>query len=280
VTSVFAFGKNWKAYARSIDEERIAVASAALSKMLGRARLDGLSFVDVGCGSGLMSLAARRLGARVVSFDVDRDSVECSRDLQARFHAGDPDWKILEGSALDVPFLAGLGTFDIVYSWGVLHHTGAMWRAIGNAHGLAKPDALFFIAIYNDQGRASRRWLAVKKLYNALPAALRWLILLPALARLWGPTILRDALTGAPLRSWRDYRGLRGMSAWHDVVDWVGGYPFEVAKPEEIFGWFRERGWSLAEITTCGGGLGCNEFVFGRGAAVASKPALGGPPRG
>jgi SAM-dependent methyltransferase len=267
VTATFEFGKNWKSYARSIDETRIAAAIKALSDMLGVARLDGLSFVDVGCGSGLMSLAARRMGARVVSFDVDRDSVECCRELRQRFHTDDPEWKVLEGSALDPAFLGTLGKFDVVYSWGVLHHSGAMWQGIGNVESLAQPQARFFIAIYNDQGRASRRWLAVKKAYNALPGALRWLVLAPALVRLWGPTVVRDALAGAPLRSWRDYRGLRGMSAWHDVVDWVGGYPFEVAKPEEVFRWFRHRGWSLAAMTTCAGGIGCNEFVFERGNA-------------
>lgn len=52
------------------------------------------------------------------------------------------------------------------------------------------------------------------------------------------------------------------MSHWHDWIDWVGGYPFEVAKPELIFDFYRDRGFTLHNMTTCGGGGGCNEFVF------------------
>lgn len=262
---VFGFGANWKDYTRFVDEARIESACAALRTMLASSRLDGLSFVDVGSGSGLMSLAARRLGARVTSFDADPDSVECTEALRARFAPGDPDWVVIRGSILDLEFLATLGRFDILYSWGVLHHTGDMWRALANAEALAAPDARAFVAIYNDQGRASRTWLAIKRAYNALPAFLRWIVLGPCFLRLWGPTFVRDALASTPLRSWRGYRSLRGMSAWHDVVDWVGGYPFEVAKPEAIFERFRVNGWTLAKLVTCAGGIGCNEFVFERG---------------
>ena len=159
-----------------------------------------------------------------------------------------------------------LGTWDIVYSWGVLHHTGQMWPALEHAAQRVNNDGLLFIAIYNDQGRASRMWLRVKQLYNALPSALRWLVLGPALMRLWGPTSARDILRGRPFHSWRSYAesGLRGMSPWRDVVDWVGGLPFEVATPEEIFRFHRDLGFELIELRTCSGGLGCNEFVFRR----------------
>ncbi|MCZ8121927.1 MAG: class I SAM-dependent methyltransferase [Magnetospirillum sp.] len=268
----FEFGKNWQNYAAAIDETRIDAAVLAIREKLEVSRLDGLGFVDVGSGSGLMSLAARRLGARVLSFDVDADSVACTRALKERFFSDDPDWRVMDGSVLDPSFLKGVGTFDIVYSWGVLHHTGDMWRAIENVTQLAKPVARVFIAIYNDQGRTSRHWLAIKRAYNKLPESLRWIVLWPCLVRLWGPTILRDTARGQPLRSWREYRSLRGMSAWHDVVDWVGGYPFEVAKPEEIFDFFRTRGWTLSALKTCGGGLGCNEFVFNRSSADAGNP--------
>jgi 2-polyprenyl-6-hydroxyphenyl methylase/3-demethylubiquinone-9 3-methyltransferase len=52
------------------------------------------------------------------------------------------------------------------------------------------------------------------------------------------------------------------MSPWRDVVDWVGGYPFEVAKPEAIFKFYQRRGFTMVDLNTCGGGHGCNEFVF------------------
>ena len=54
------------------------------------------------------------------------------------------------------------------------------------------------------------------------------------------------------------------MSVWHDWIDWIGGYPFEAAKPEEIFALLRTQGFRLDHLITCGGGLGCNQFVFTR----------------
>ncbi|MGB1547062.1 MAG: glycosyltransferase [Alphaproteobacteria bacterium] len=262
----FAFGDNWAHFLSQLDERRVRLAEASLKDMLGVETLQGKTFLDAGSGSGLFSLAARRLGARVHSFDYDPQSVNCTRELRDRFFPDDPDWTIEAASVLDEAYLDGLGTFDVVYTWGVLHHTGAMWRAMGNVILKVAEGGKLFLAIYNDQGPASNRWRAVKKAYNTLPAFLRWLVLLPAFLRLWGPTILRDSLKGHPLRSWQNYaeEGLRGMSPWHDVVDWVGGYPFEVAKPEEVLDFYQGRGFALFRIETCSGGLGCNEFVFER----------------
>jgi 2-polyprenyl-6-hydroxyphenyl methylase/3-demethylubiquinone-9 3-methyltransferase len=110
-------------------------------------------------------------------------------------------------------------------------------------------------------------WTWVKRRYNRLPKGLRWLVLGPALLRLWGPTMLQDLLRGKPFHTWRHYteESMRGMSAWRDLVDWVGGYPFETARPEDVFRFVRDRGFVLVDLVTCGGGLGCNEFVFRRG---------------
>jgi hypothetical protein len=128
---------------------------------------------------------------------------------------------------------------------------------------LVRPGGALWIAIYNDQGRASRRWRRVKRAYNLLPRGARSALLLAAVVRLWGPTVVRGLCQGRPLRSWREYeRSARGMSPWRDVVDWVGGYPFEVAKAEEVFDFFRVRGFVLNRLKTCGGGLGCNEYLF------------------
>jgi 2-polyprenyl-6-hydroxyphenyl methylase/3-demethylubiquinone-9 3-methyltransferase len=139
-----------------------------------------------------------------------------------------------------------------------------MWKALGNVSDLVNDGGKLFIAIYNDQGRASRYWLKVKKAYNRLPHGFRWLVLWPATIRLWGPTTLRDLVNGRPFYTWRNYSkgSSRGMSPRRDLVDWVGGLPFEVAKPEHIFRFFRDRGFLLEELKTCAGGHGCNEFVF------------------
>ncbi len=257
----FEFGKNWARFLAKLDSDRIARSQAALQQFLGVASLNGRSFLDMGSGSGLSSLSARRLGARVCSVDFDPHSVACTRQLRKDFFPDDPNWQILEGSALDTSLPLKLGQFDIVYSWGVLHHTGHMWDAIGNALRFVAPSGQLFISIYNDQGRSSLIWLKVKRLYNALPRSLRFLVLAPCFARLWGPATIRDFLRFQPFHSWRSYRS-RGMSPWDDVVDWVGGYPFEVAKPEQIFDFVRQAGYQLERMKTCAGGHGCNEFLF------------------
>jgi len=258
----FEFGKNWSQFLTMLDEERIARAEHSLQSMLEVKGLAGKTFLDIGSGSGLFSLAARRLGAKVYSFDFDPLSVKCTSELKRRYFPGDSDWTIVEGSVLDSAFLNPLGTFNIVYSWGVLHHTGAMWQALENASRMVADRGTLFIAIYNDQGGASRRWLMVKRLYNRLPQWGKILVLWPACIRQWGLTIFRDTCLGNPFRTWLSYKQQRGMSPWRDVVDWVGGYPFEVAKPEEIFDFYRNKGFILQRIKTCGGGIGCNEFVF------------------
>ena len=260
----FEFGANWALFLSHLDERRITVAKQSLVKMLGMTNLHGKCFLDVGCGSGLFSLAARRLGATVHSIDFDPESVSCANELRRRYYSEDPAWTIEQASVLDEGYLQNLGKWDIVYSWGVLHHTGAMWTALKNVSQLVARGGSLFISIYNDQGIASKLWMTVKHVYNRVPRQLRWLILLPSLIWLWAPRTIFDFGRCKPFYIWRHYSegSLRGMSPWRDVVDWVGGYPFEVAKPEEIFIFYRNRGFSLKNMVTCGGKLGCNEFVF------------------
>jgi SAM-dependent methyltransferase len=259
----FGFGANWRRFLATIDEERIAQAAASLSEALRGAPVAGRRFLDAGCGSGLFSLAARRLGASVVSFDYDPASVACAEELRRRFDGGGSTWSIHEGSVLDAAFLESLGTFDVVYSWGVLHHTGALWTALQLVALRVKPGGALYVSIYNDQGRASRAWLAVKRIYNRVPRVLRYAVVVPSLAVLWGPRFAIETLKGHPGRSWRAYAASsRGMSPWRDVVDWVGGLPFEVARPDDVFAFCRDRGFILRTLRTQAGGHGCNEFVF------------------
>src|SRR5881296_1627768 len=129
----FEFGSNWRKFLAVLDERRVAEAENSLRRMLDAETLVGKSFLDIGSGSGLFSLAARRMGARVFSFDYDTRSVACTRELRRRHFPSDPQWTVAEGSVLDEEYLRSLGPFDIVYSWGVLHHTGNMWKAMGNA---------------------------------------------------------------------------------------------------------------------------------------------------
>ncbi len=263
----FEFGRNWRRFLESIDERRIVAAQASLQSMLRRERFDGLSLLDAGCGSGLFSRAALRLGAAVTSFDYDPQCVACAEELKRRFAPAAACWSIREGSLLDAPYLTALGAFDVVYCWGVLHQTGDMWRAMANLESSVLPGGQLYISIYNDQGGWSRRWRAIKRLYNRLPRPLR----LPYALAVMGPREVRLAAVAAAtgrlreyVRSWTNYQSQRGMSRWHDLIDWVGGYPHEVARPEEVFCFFRDRGYVLEQLRTQGASIAANEFVFRR----------------
>ena len=258
----FRFGRNWKRFSSLLDDTKIERAVASLQEMLDVSDLKGMRFLDIGSGSGLFSLAARRLGAKVFSFDFDQDSVDCTKSLRDKYYQDDANWKIEQGSALDTQYLESLGKFDIVYSWGVLHHTGDMWNALANASNRVTDNGKLFISIYNDQGTLSRIWLKIKQFYcsSALGSAL---VLVTFLPLLFIARIIIDLIQlKNPLSGFRQMRSERGMSVFTDWIDWLGGYPFEVATPTQIFDFYHGRGFTLTKLHTRGGKSGVNEFVF------------------
>jgi 2-polyprenyl-6-hydroxyphenyl methylase/3-demethylubiquinone-9 3-methyltransferase len=283
----FAFGKNWSAFLKQLDQQRVEQAIVSLRQLLQlnpeqAQPLAGKRFLDIGSGSGLFSLAAISLGASVVSLDIDADSFACTCQLKTRFEeslgdtAAVPSWQVMQASVLDAAAMSTLGSFDVVYSWGVLHHTGNLGDAINAAADRVGDNGLLAIAVYNDQGGGSRRWHAVKRGYHRVPSFLRpgYVVTVAGVYELKF-ALARLARGGNPLpfADWRSKRDDRGMSVWHDWVDWIGGLPFEVATPEAIIVPLRLQGFVLENLRTVGSGWGCNEYVFQRESMEGSPVA-------
>jgi 2-polyprenyl-3-methyl-5-hydroxy-6-metoxy-1,4-benzoquinol methylase len=263
----FGFGKNWQSFLSKINDERINEAIRSLQEMLQTESLEGHTFLDVGSGSGLFSLAATKMRAsQVFSFDYDQDSVAATQEIKQRYAPNGDHWDVEQGDVLDESYLGSLGQWDFVYAWGVLHHTGNMWQALANVAPLVKPGGKLFIAIYNDQGKKSEYWKKIKATYNRGTIhrlmLLGWFI--PSRAIWYFLSDLKHLRD--PRGRYREYKKSRGMSLFHDQIDWLGGYPFEVATPEAIISFYEARGFTLTNkkfVTPHGSGN--NQFVFQKG---------------
>jgi len=266
----FAFGKNWQAFIKHyLNQARIHEAKKSLTEFYGSDNfLKGKTFVDVGCGSGLFSLAAYQLGAsKIMSFDVDVDAVRCCEYLRKK--EGDPDnWHVSQGSILDKEFVSRFGKYDFVYSWGVLHHTGDMWKAIENTADIVANGGLLYLAIYNKvdywgidrDGRfgSSSFWLREKKIYSRLPLFLQNCIDYGAMVAM---IFLYLVTLNNPIKKICGHQENRGMSWRIDIKDWLGGYPYEYASVDEIFHFIKKRGFVLENLKSSNG-LRNNEYLF------------------
>lgn len=225
----FAFGKNWQNFLGDLNPARIEGARADLVKWLGTDSLQGASILDIGCGSGVHSYCMHQMGAaRVVSFDYDANSVEATRSLHQA--AGAPlSWTVQQASVLDTDFVRSLGTFELVYSWGVLHHTGQMWQAIANAATCVTPGGYLFIAIYA-KGPQYPEHLALKQRYHAASVSGKRKMEFDWILNQYNHRVRQ----GLNPEGWWNQGLERGMDPYVDLVDWLGGLPYEVATLEEL----------------------------------------------
>jgi predicted RNA methylase len=259
----FKFGENWKNFSSQINEERIDEAKKSLVKFFGKSGIEGKTFLDIGCGSGLFSLAALLLGAKkVVAVDIDADSVETTRHVLQTF-APKKDFTVEVVSVFDLDPKKH-GTFDIVYSWGVLHHTGDMETAIEKASQMVGPKGLFALALYTKTPLCGF-WKKEKRIYTNAPKLVQFFM-----RSIWYSLfILSQIIFRQNVIAYiRNYKSSRGMSFSHDVHDWLGGFPYESISPEEMHALARKfhlkrHSEFLIKAPRLGLlGTGCDEYVF------------------
>jgi 2-polyprenyl-6-hydroxyphenyl methylase/3-demethylubiquinone-9 3-methyltransferase len=263
--SHFAFGRNWASYSRLVNDARIEEATSDLRRLAG-GDLAGRRFLDIGCGSGLHSLAALRLGAReVVAIDIDPDSAATARELLST-HAEGKQWSVTQRSIFD-PQIDSLGRFDVVYSWGVLHHTGDMYRALRIAAGLVGPGGQFMFALYRYTPlcwlwKLEKRWYAKASDAGQRRAQALYLRAFRIAFRILHRGQFDDYLAndGRP----------RGMEFYHDVHDWLGGWPYESISPKQTDRLMRRLGLERVREFLVPGrpsgvlGSGNDEYVYAR----------------
>jgi predicted RNA methylase len=262
VESHFSFGENWAQYAEKIDERRIEEAEKSLIRLVGRESIQGRTFLDIGCGSGLFSLAALRLGChRLLAVDLDPNSVQTTRRTLERYAPAGANWDCLRISVFDLD-PAKVGKFDIVYSWGVLHHTGAMYKAIEKASAMVKPEGMLTLALYGKTPFCGL-WRIEKRIYSRSP---KWVQ--RAIERVYSAVVAaRLALKGESLKKRREtYFQQRGMDMYHDTRDWLGGYPYESISPQEAMTFMHKLGFEPIRSFVCPSigllGAGCDEYSF------------------
>jgi 2-polyprenyl-6-hydroxyphenyl methylase/3-demethylubiquinone-9 3-methyltransferase len=263
VTKRFAFGANWASYAARIGEQEISKAIVGLSRLAPDSMLRGRSFLDIGCGSGLHSVAAARLGVEsILAIDVDPDSVATARSILQRHHPVVP-FDVMQLDALELD-AAKVGRFGVVYAWGVLHHTGDMWRALERAAAVVEPGGFLIFALYR-RTRLDAIWTIEKRWYaqsSPRAQALARRVYVSARRLAW-------AMRGVSYQTYiENYSMSRGMDFDHDVHDWLGGYPYQTALPLEVDRRMRDLSFAPEQlfpaIPRLGGLLGsaCDEYVY------------------
>ncbi len=260
----FDFGNNWLEFSKkALTSEKVSAARNDFAGLIGEIDLEGKSFLDIGFGQGLSLLAASEKGANTVGNDINPKCAEVL-NLNASYFPNIkiPRISIVIGSILDLSIVEELRVkskeekgYDIVHSWGVLHHTGKMWEAIRNASSLVKEGGHLIIAIYNKHW-TSPAWKMIKWFYCKSPLPMQKFML-----HLFYPII---CLAKFIVSGEGPKKQSRGMDFYYDLIDWIGGYPYEYATINEINHFVSKLGFCKIREIAAKMPTGCNEFVFAR----------------
>ncbi|MBI1649844.1 class I SAM-dependent methyltransferase [Hyphomicrobium sulfonivorans] len=244
----FQFGQNWKDFSKTVDDKALQAAIDGLRRLLpDHCDPIGKTFLDVGSGSGLHSVAAARLGfVSVTATDYDYNSVQTTKENACRFGVK------VNVSRDDILNTKLSGQFDVVYSWGVLHHTGDMRTAVATAAGMVKPGGAFIMALYL-KTQFCGMWKILKRTYSA-GGKFRQKAMAETYVKLLQARGLDKAVRA------------RGMDFRHDAIDWLGGYPYESATPEEAVALVGPEFLLTKSFNTIPArglfGTGCAEYTF------------------
>ena len=217
---IFSFGRNWLDFVNhSLDDRKMEIAYHFLLKYL----------------------------------PADEYGIQAAETVKQKFSSLIPEharWNIFRGSILDDALVNSMKEKgDIVYSWGVLHHTGSMYEALKNAMTFVNPQGYLIIAIYN-KAPYSGLWVKCKKIYNKSPRFLKLLYVYATVLLIYLERLLLSVKAAASGEQRPDCKGnddYRGMSLFYNIIDWLGGFPYEYASFDEIKNFVENEGFELVK---------------------------------
>jgi 2-polyprenyl-6-hydroxyphenyl methylase/3-demethylubiquinone-9 3-methyltransferase len=259
----FEFGENWVDYSNLIGTKELIASMEKLDNLIGIENIEGKTVLDIGSGSGIHSLSFLKLGAQnVEAFDYDLNSVRTTSEVILK-HWSNMNWSSSFGDILSYDL--NLKRYDLVYSWGVLHHTGDLDLALKNASKLVSENGLFVVALYKKTPMCGI-WKIEKYLYTHSGQKIREVFL-----QIYKTFFkLGLAIRGKSYQEHSEsYSSKRGMTLENDMIDWLGGYPYESISEKEVIRLLKIQGFDLIDSkpSTARTGIlgsGCSEFVFRR----------------
>lgn len=256
----FDFGQNWKEYSENVlDNTRLNQARIAFDELTHDISFEGKTFVDIGFGQGMSLIIATEKAEKTVGCDINPKCDQVLKANQKVFSKSTKEIPTVVGSILEPKVVEAIlaknndEKYDIVHSWGVLHHTGDMMAAVKHATSLVKPNGYFILAIYNRHW-SSLPWLFIKWAYCKSPKFIQKLFIGIFYPIIW---LAKFLVTGKNPNIKE-----RGMDFYYDVVDWVGGYPYEYASIDEMNIIMKNFGFKCLKSVSPPTPTGCNEFVY------------------